>query len=56
MFIFLIAGVAIAAAFTALGALVVKVTVLTMALQATALVAGAAVLLAGWARFSGRSR
>lgn len=56
MFIPFIAGISVAAAFSLLGALMVKVSMLTLALQAMSAVALIAVLLAGWTSFSGRFR
>ncbi len=49
MFIPLVAGISIAAAFALLGALMVKVSVLTLALQAMTAVALVAALVAGLA-------
>ncbi len=49
MFIPLIAGISVAAAFALLGALMVKVSMLTLALQAMSAVALVAALIAGLA-------
>lgn len=56
MFIPFVAVVSISAAFAMLGALMVKVSMLTLALQAMCVVAFAAVLLAAWTQFTGRIR
>ncbi len=49
MFIPLVAGISVAAAFAMLGALMVKVSMLTLALQAMTAVALVAALVAGLA-------
>lgn len=49
MFIPFIAGISIAAAFALLGALMVKVSVLTLMLQGLAVVTVAIAVLAAWA-------
>ncbi len=54
MFIALIAGISIAAAFAMLGALIVKVSMLTLALQAMSAVALVSALVAGLAVVRGR--
>ena len=56
MFISLFAGVSIAATFAALGALTVKVSVLTVAVQAMILMTVFALSLIGWMRFNRRTR